>query len=113
MQLSAQTLNLISKAATPEEAYKLFAGAVSQGLGDLVADALSKAIGGASVAASNPAIAGWEKHVKGLAMSMNWGTPGYKVPPTQLVTFSTGVLGANANPSIAGGSITIGGSWTF
>lgn len=113
MQVSAQTTATMNAAATPEEAYKIFAGAVSKGLGDLVADALSKALAASSVAAANPAIAGWEKYVQGIGMSMVWGTPGYKSPPTVLASFSNAVIGAAAKPNLAGGSITVGGTWTF
>ena len=113
MQLTALTTTAMTTASSPEEAYKIFAGAVSQGLGNMVADALAKALGATSLAAANPAVAGWEKYVNGIAMQMNWGTPGFKAPSTVMTSFSNAVIGTSAAPSIQGGSITIGGTWTF
>jgi hypothetical protein len=113
MVLTAKTTTTMQQAKTPEEAYKVFAGAMAQGLGDVIADALGKALGAMSTAAVNPAIVGWEQYVKGMNMAVAFGTPGNNVPPTVLNTFSTSVIGAGAAPHIQGGSISIGGTWTF
>ncbi len=113
MEISAKALDVMSNAKTPEEAYKVFAGAVSEGLGQLLADSLAKALGAASVASKNQAIEGWEKYVKGMTMQCIWGTPGFRSVPSVSITSASSVIGANSKPSIQGGSITIGGTWTF
>lgn len=113
MQVSATSIAAMSAARTPEEAYKIFADAASEGLTKLLAEALAKALGSASVATTNPAIAGWEKLVAGIALDMVWGTPDRVMPPSVKIGFAPAVLPAGANPTIAGGSITIGGTWTF
>lgn len=111
--LSAQTTTSIQQAKTPEEAYKIFAGAIAEGLGDLMAEALGKALGTVSAATTNPATAGWENYVKGINMNVAFGTPGNTMPPTMLNTFSPVVVGTSAAPHIQGATITIGGTWSF
>lgn len=113
MEISIQAIDAMKKAKTPEEAYKVFAGAVSEGLSQIMADALAKALSSASTAASIPSIAGWEKLVKGIGFQTNWGTPGLIAPPSVTTIFSSAMLSSSAAPSIKGGTITVGGSWSF
>jgi hypothetical protein len=112
MEISTKSVNAMKKAKTPEDAYKIFAGAVSEGLNQLMADALAKALSKASVTVSSPSIDGWEKLVRGIGFQTNWGTPGLIAPPSSMTLFSSSLL-TSAAPSIMGGTITVGGSWSF
>lgn len=109
MKLAESALSDIGMAKTPEEAYKIFVAAASKGLTEVVAKALAEAVGAASgLAANNPQISGWEKYVSGITLSGCWGTPGFLSQPSSLNTFD-----AVVDPGLLGGSISIGGSWSF
>ncbi|WFS00119.1 hypothetical protein [Rhizobium tumorigenes] len=76
MQLNTTSVNLMSAAKSPEDAAKLFLGAVSQGLAIVVADALSKAVSTTVASATtSTSIVGWESLIGGLAMELAWATP--------------------------------------
>jgi len=104
----------LTAAVTPEEAYKIFAGAATQLIGQAVADALAKTLGAASIAtASSPSVAGWEQFVKGASMAMVWGTPGVKAAPSMLNSFATASVSDPAAVKALGIGFSIGITGTF
>ncbi len=76
MEFSATTMNQLSTANSPEEAYKIFVGAVSGGLAQLLADAVAKTVATVSVAAATPDRRMGVVSSKACACTWHWGTPG-------------------------------------
>jgi len=109
MDLDSSLLSELEAANSPEEAYKIFCASASKGLGELLAKAIADAVGSASsVSSINAKIAEWEKYVKGVTLSGCWGTPGVLSQPSSVNTFAD-----SDAPALLGGSIRIGGEWTF
>ena len=71
MYLTDETTDLLKSATTPEEAYKIFAEAFSNGLGGLIANSIAQAINinSANISLNNPNIIGWEKYLTGLVFN--------------------------------------------
>ena len=117
LDMQASTSAAMSSASSPEEAYKIFAGAATQYIGDAVAKAMADAIGAASTVsatAANPAIVGWEKFFTGATIALNWGTPGFRSAPSIVNAFSTSTVQDPAAPAhIQGVGFSIGITGTF
>jgi hypothetical protein len=112
--LTASNLTALAAAPSPEEAYKIFAGAATQLIAQAVADALAKTLGAASIAtASSTSIAGWEQFVKGASMAMVWGTPGVRSAPSMLNSFANASVIDPAAVRALGIGFSIGITGTF
>lgn len=112
--LTESNVSALTLAATPEEAYKIFAGAATQLIGQAVADALAKALGTASVAtASSPSVAGWEQYVKGASMALIWGTPGIGIAPSILNSFASASVSDPTAVKALGIGFSVGITGTF
>jgi hypothetical protein len=93
MEISADARTNMSQAKSPEEAYKIFAGYASKFIGDAIAKALGEALGATHRTIENHAIDGWQDFFnQGVALTINWGTPGYKLPPTIQNSFSSAIV---------------------
>ncbi len=112
----------LSTARTPEEAYKIFMASAGRGMMQVMANALADATGNTVTAtAENTAISGWQNYVTGCTVAIDFGSPSFgnswlagapnnkDIPSTKLQTS----VSPGAIPAILGGSITIGGSWSF
>lgn len=113
--LTESHVSALSAASSPEEAYKVFCSAATELIGQAIADAMGRALGQASVATSgSPSIQGWEGFFKGCSCDINWGTPGFSLPPSILNTFAqSNVSGTEVDPKVLSIGFTIGVSGTF
>jgi hypothetical protein len=114
-----------ASASTPEEAYKRFMTLAGKGMMQVMADALAGAVSEAATkTATKPEIAGWEKFVKGCVVSLDFGAPIDFSDPAAVAstsdyqklltnTLQTSVQPKGSGVALLGGSITIGGSWSF
>ena len=114
-----------ASASTPEEAYKRFMTLAGKGMMQVMADALAGAVSEAATkTATKPEIAGWEKFVKGCVVSLDFGAPidfsdsaavastsDYQKLLTN--TLQTSVQPEGSGVALLGGSITLGGTWSF
>ncbi len=120
--LVGEASTALSGASTPEEAYKVFMAAAGKGMMQVMAKALAAAAGNTVTSvAGNTAIEGWQKYITGCTMSMDFGSPSFgtvwiagasstkDVPSTKLQAAVT----SGSAPALLGGSITIGGTWSF
>ncbi len=94
-----------SLGGTPEEAAKIFMKAASQGLAQVMVNALVQAVGESVGGGAAP---DWTKLVKGLAVKLDWETP----PNT---TVQTVIAFANTedSPALGGVSFSVGISGTL
>ncbi|MBW6423397.1 hypothetical protein KX729_18225 [Rhizobium sp. XQZ8] len=110
MNLSTTSVNSVATSNSPEEAARKFQLAVSQGLAELIADAMGKAVNGMTAATTpNPAIAGWEKLIKGIGMQMVWegiSDVMKPMPVTNLQTFCPYPAGSAIH--VAAGNVSVG-----
>jgi hypothetical protein len=91
MELSTTSVNVMASANSPDEAAKIFLGAVSQGLAAVIAEQLGKAVNNASASSANAsAIQGWEKLIGGCAIALEWATPRVinPAPLTRVLAFA-------------------------
>ena len=114
-----------ASASTPEEAYKRFMTVAGKGMMQAMADALAGAVSeSVTKTAAKPEIAGWEKFVKGCVVSLDFGAPIDFDSPTSVASVSdyqklltnklqTSVQPKGSGVGLLGGSISIGGSWSF
>ena len=108
MEISADVRNALAQAKSPEEAYKIFAGAASKLIGEAIANALGQALGAASRTVENRAIDGWQDFFnQGVALTMNWGTPGYKLPPTIQNSYSNAIVNFGDSPNARRVSVAV------
>ncbi len=120
--LVSETSAALTGASTPEEAYKIFMASAGKGMMQVMANALADVAGNTATAlAGNKAIEGWQNYITGCTMAMDFGSPSFgtvwlnnapnskDVPSTKLQAAVT----PSATPAIFGGTITIGGSWSF
>lgn len=91
----------------PEDAAKAFMEAATKGLGVVVRDALSAALGEAIGNLGAGPAPDWAKLVTGLAMNMQWSTP----PGTSMRSVVTVVAPADAALGGVGFSVGITGSF--
>lgn len=101
MNITAATMN---NAQSPEEAAQLFLAAISKGMAKVIAEKLTEVIQQPDLLDVNPQIAGWQNHVKGCAIDLNWERPLGR-PAGQVNAFSP-----YADVAVAGfgGEISIG-----
>lgn len=97
MKKISENIVEMSIAKTPQDAYVIFASAVSQGLDDVIADSLSL-IYKEFLKTANPAIVGWETYITQIDISMSWGTPSFKTSPTVIVSSSLSAISGNSVP---------------
>ncbi len=119
-------------ANTPEDAYKRFMAAAGKGMMQVMADALHAAVSGTvSSLSHNKDIVGWEKFVKGCAVTFDFGSPinvdaliasatplpidFEKVLVTKLAGHVTPTPPKPGGTPLLGGGIDIGisGHWSF
>jgi hypothetical protein len=92
-----------------------------QVMADALAGAVSEAV---TKTATKPEIAGWEKFVRGCVVSLDFGAPINFSDPAAVAstsdyqklltnTLQTSVQPKGSGVALLGGSITIGGSWSF
>ncbi len=107
----------IPAAGTPEQAYKAFMDQLGKGFLDAVGDALGAAVGalgGAHAATPNPNFQLIiDQLQKGGIIQLTFPTP-ITAPTSNTVGVSSKtVVGAAAGAAPLGGSVSVGGSWSF
>ena len=119
--LAKEAKNAISGALTPEEAYQRFMAKAGKGMMQVMADALASITAQAVESNEDTPYKGWQNYITGCSIDMNFGSPSFGTvwissAPNNKAVPST-KLQASVQPEIApevlGGSITIGGSWSF
>lgn len=130
-KVTASLITSASKAAaaagTPEDAYKRFMTVAGKGMMQVMANALAAAVaGGMEATKGKKALHGWEKFVKGCVVNIDFGAPidiaavAASATPLDLdfqkvlvTKLQDSVIPTAEAPKFFGGSITVGGSWTF
>lgn len=123
--LIATASKVAAAAGTPEEAYKRFMTVAGKGMMQVMANALAVAVAGGAEATKGKKSEGWEKFVKGCAMTFDFGAP---IDLAAVARGEGGVLDFqkvlvtklqdNVQPTeeaakLLGGSISVGGTWSF
>lgn len=110
--LAVNASNAVSSAKSPEEAYKIFMGAVSQGLTQVMADALQVVVDQAvQSSAANSSIAGWQNYIRGCALACDFGAPGANSASSSI--FCAAAPTTTAITTGGGISVSVGGTWSF
>ena len=106
-ELQSTVITRMVEARTPEEAYRVFMASFADGVTKVLAEALRKATDTAAAETKDLSnIDGWTSFIRGIQIQACAGTPSF-LPAISYLTSSADQL------SVRGGSISIGGSWSF
>jgi hypothetical protein len=112
LKLADQHLNRLRAATTPEEAAQIFMRAATDGLAQVVSDAVAKAAS-AQLAHTLAGAADWTKYILHSQLEWHWTTPDKLVPGALASLGTSKIAGTGPQAQAIGVDVSVGIHGTF